>query len=249
MGNREGRVFVSLLIMKTSILLFLLTLTATVHAAPAPPSEVVVLCALHQMHEKAPFYSYADLSAAIERLRPDILAVELTESDLKAQTEQKNKREYQNSVYPLLRNHSWIAVPLEPSEPRRTELIALMRDSEQSLQQSAPQNDEAFDSYNDTLFKYLLSEWHSAADVNSAWTDRLLAVKHQFQNAIYGPKEEEGWEGWNQHFLQKILAAAKQHPGKRIVVIVGVEHGYWLRAHLQGQAGVNLRETGDLLQR
>jgi hypothetical protein len=236
-------------VIKTLVLLWALTLAAAGHAGTTPASEVVVVCALHQMHEKAAFYSYADLSVAIERLQPDILAVELTEGDLKHKVEQKNKREYQNSVYPLLRRHSWIAVPLEPSEPRRSELIGFMRQAEESLRQSAPQKDEEFDTYTDALFKYLFSEWHSAADVNASWTDRLFAVKHQFQSAVYGPKEDAGWEGWNQHFLQQILGAAKQNPGKRIVVIVGVEHGYWLRGHLRGQAGVELRDTADLLDR
>jgi hypothetical protein len=235
--------------MKTLVLLWTLTLASAGFAGTPPVSEVVVLCALHQMHEKADFYSYADLSAAIERLQPDILAVELTEGDLKGKVEQKTKREYQSSVYPLLQRHAWISVPLEPSEPRRSELISLLRQAEESLRQSAPQRDEAFDAYTDALFKYLFSEWHSAADVNASWADRLFAVKHQFQSAIYGPKEEEGWEGWNQHFLQQILGAAKQNPGKRIVVIVGVEHGYWLRGHLRGQAGIDLRDTEALLRR
>jgi len=62
------------------------------------------------------------------------------------------------------------------------------------------------------------------------------------------PQEEQGWEGWNQYFLQQIIRAAKQNPGKRIVVIVGVEHGYWLREHLRKQDGVKLLDTVESLQ-
>lgn len=248
-GNYLGLKDVSISMTKTLILFCTVMLAATGLAATPPPSEVVVLCTLHQMHEQTVFYSYADLSAAIEKLRPDVLALELSESDLKDRVEQKTKREYQNSVYPLLRRHPWITVAMEPADPRRSELIGLLRQSEESLQKSSPQKDEAFDTYTDTVFKYLLSEWHSAADVNSSWTDRVLAVKHQFQDAVYGPKEAEGWEGWNQNFLQQILGAAGQNPGKRIVVIVGVEHGYWLREHLRGQARVELGDTESLLRR
>lgn len=59
---------------KTLVLLCTVVLTAFGHGGGPRPSEVVVLCALHQMHEQAPFYSYADFSTAIERLHPDILA-------------------------------------------------------------------------------------------------------------------------------------------------------------------------------
>jgi len=127
-----------------------LTLGTLANASPQP-SEVVVLCALHQLHEQAHFYTYADLSAAIERLHPDVLVVELTPADLKDKVEQKNKREYQNSVYPLLRQHNWATVALEPEGRRRTELIGWLRGAEQELQKTSPQKDEAFDTYNDTL--------------------------------------------------------------------------------------------------
>jgi hypothetical protein len=126
--------------------------------------------------------------------------------------------------------------------------MGLLRGAEDALQKTSPQKDEAFDTYNDKLFKYLLAEWHSAADVNASWTDRLFAVKHAFQHSLYGSQEEQGWEGWNQYFLQQIVTAAKQNPGKRMVVIVGVEHGYWLREHLRNQDGVKLLDTSALLK-
>jgi hypothetical protein len=196
------------------------------------------------MHEQAP--SAADLSAAIERPPPTSLPWN-SPADPKDKVEQKNKRGIR-SVYPLLGVTNWATVALEPKGPRRTELIGLLGGAEQELQKTSPQKDEAFDTYNDTLFKYLLAEWHSGADVNAAWTDRLFAVKHSFQHSLYGPQEEQGWEGWNQYFLQQIETAAKQNPGKRIVVIVGVEHGYWLREHLRTQEDVRLLDTAGLLQ-
>ena len=230
------------------LLVFLLISAALAYAAPQP-AEVVILCALHQMHEQAPFYSYADLTAAIEKLHPDVLAVELTPTDLKGRVEQKNKREYQNSVYPLLQKHAWPTVALEPEGPRRSELIGFLRQAEESLQKTSPQKDEAFDTYTEKLFQYLLAQWHSPADVNSSWTDRLFAVKHEFQSALYGQQESDGWQGWNHYFLDQIVRAASENPGRRIVVIVGVEHGYWLREHLQKQNGIALLDTAALIQR
>jgi hypothetical protein len=235
-------------IMKILALVWAITLGAIGQAATPPPSEVIVLCTMHQLHEEVSFYTYADLSSDIERLRPDVLAVELTPADLKAKTEQKNKREYQNSVYPLLQRHNWPTVALEPEDPRRSELIGLTQAAERSSGQTSPQKSETFGIYVEGLYKYLLATWHSPADVNASWTDHLFAVKHQFQNSLYGSREEQGWEGWNQYFLSQIMVAAKQNPGKRIVVIVGAEHGYWLRAHLREQPGIALLDAASLLR-
>ena len=41
-----------------------------------------------------------------------LLAVELTPSDLAGRVALKNKREYQNAVYPLLEKHRWKAVAI-----------------------------------------------------------------------------------------------------------------------------------------
>ncbi len=227
---------------------FLTVFFAITALAADRPTEVVVLGALHQLHEQVPGYTYADLKASIQELRPDVLAVELTPSDLAGRVVQKNKREYQNAVYPLLEEYKWKAVAMEPEGDRRAHLLGEMRAADESAQKNSPERAEAFAVYVDTLFDYLKPKWHSAADVNSEWTDDLFAVKHAYQSKIYGEHEDKGWEGWNSIFLERILAAAEANPGKRIVVIVGVEHCYWLRKRLSNRAGLKLLDTPRLLQ-
>jgi hypothetical protein len=79
-------------------------------------------------------------------------------------------------------------------------------------------------------------------------TDSVLRAKHELQQALVGEGERTGWERWNRQFLGVILQAAKENPGKRIVVLVGAEHGYWLRGHLAQATGVQLLDTAELLQ-
>src|SRR5690242_10980705 len=86
--------------------------------APVKKTEVIVLSTLHQFHEHSKYYSFAILSELIEKLRPDVLAVELTPADLASRREQKVKQEYQRSVFPLADKHGYALVPLEPVEPK-----------------------------------------------------------------------------------------------------------------------------------
>jgi hypothetical protein len=51
-------------------------------AEGAQQAEVIVLSTLHQLHGEVEGYSYAKLSNLIEWLDPDVLALELTASDL-----------------------------------------------------------------------------------------------------------------------------------------------------------------------
>jgi hypothetical protein len=234
-------------------LLRLIFLTALVLSGPIPSaaqqkSEVIVLGTLHQFHETTNGYSFADLSRIIERIDPDILAVELTPEALKQKAEQKTKQEYQRSVFPLMEKHNYFAIPLEPPEPEYSRLVGLLKESNKDIREKYPQKLEAFSLYSKKLYEHLFANWTSAGAVNSSETDALFKVKHDFQNALFGQKEEIAWNSWNSFFLKQIFAATEEHPGKRILVLVGVEHGYWLRAELKRSSVVRFREVGPFLE-
>jgi hypothetical protein len=210
------------------------------------PAEVIVLSTLHQLHGETEGYSFQDLSDLIEQLRPDILAVELTAADLKSRRDQQTKQEYQRSVFPLLDLHSYEAVPLEPSQPLFDELVSLFRKAQENLSEQSPAAAESFSLYVDSLYELLTERWDSPEEVNSRATDILFESKHRFQNATFGPAEARAWEEWNQHFLRQILDAARENRGRRLLVLVGAEHAYWLRAHLKSR-DVILCDTEYLL--
>lgn len=76
----------------------------------------------------------------------------------------------------------------------------------------------------------------------------MLGAKHDMQMALVGEGEVTGWRAWNTYFMEQVLFAAKANPDKRIVVLVGVEHGYWLRRELAGRDEIELLDTAELLR-
>jgi len=217
-----------------------------VRAADTSPAEVIVLSTLHQFHGQTDGYSFEDLSNVIEQLHPDIIAVELTAADVESRREQTTKQEYQRSVFPLLDKHDYVVVALEPPQPLYDELVGLFRKAQQELGKENPAAAETFGIYVDSLYEILWARWNSPGAVNSRETDALFESKHRFQSAILGPDEAKAWEQWNQHFLQQVLNAANANPGKRILVLVGVEHAYWLRARFS-RTDIVLLDTKKLL--
>ena len=210
-------------------------------------SEVFVLSTLHQFHGENKDYSFETLSQIIEKFNPDIICVELTAADLESRKKQQTKQEYNKTVFPLADKHKYELVSLEPSEPKFSELIKLIKDSETNLRENSPDKAEAFSIYSNNLYDYLFKFWDSPTAVNSAQTDAFFEVKHNFQNALYGEKQARGWEGWNQHFLNKILETAGKNVGKRILVTVGAEHAYWLRKKLRENKEVKFIEPSNFL--
>ena len=221
--------------------------SAAVSVPAQARAEVLVLSTLHQFHSTVRGYSFEDLTKIVEGLKPDILAVELTPKDLESRVGQKTKLEYQKSIFPLIDKRKYQTVPLEPSEPLYSELVGLLRDSNNEIKEKFPSKAEAFSIYSDSLYSYLFGIWDSPEAVNSSETDGQFKVKHAYQNALFGSKEEKVWSEWNTLFLEQILKTAQENKGKRILVLVGVEHAYWLREHLRAESSIDHREPATFL--
>ncbi len=211
-------------------------------------TPVTVLATLHHLHGQTSFYTFDDLARIIRTIAPDLLGVELTPTDLESRRDQRIKQEYPRSVFPLLDEGLCQAFPLEPSEPTFSRLVEKGRRAQEALHRRAPEVEEAFGRYVESLYETLFGWWASPLDVNSEETDRHFEIKHKFQAAVFGPEEHEGWEGWNQHFLDRIMEAVAQRPGARVLVLVGAEHTYWLRKRLREEESVRLVSVAEALE-
>ncbi|UGB37189.1 hypothetical protein [Frateuria soli] len=211
--------------------------------AQTTPATVVVLDTLHQMHATVPAYDNATLGRAIERLRPDVLCVELQPGDLAARPPEETKQEYPAVIYPLIDRHHYRVYAMEPAEPLYGALLAPYRANTVAFSSREPALARALGQYVDGLYAVLKARWTSPAAVNDEITDTALRGKHALQEALMGPAERTGWEAWNGHLLEVVERAARENPGRRVVVLVGAEHGYWLRGHLRAAPGVTLLDT------
>lgn len=211
-------------------------------------AEVFVLATLHQFHADSKYYSFDQLSQIIRDVRPDVICVELTGGDIKSRRKQSTKVEYEKSVFPVADKYNYQLVPLEPDEPKFSTLVSLNVESERELRTADAGKAEAFSLFTDGLYAHLFSVWRSPLDVNSSMTDSHFEVKHNYQNALYGDKQRRVWEEWNGHFLEQVLNTARSTDKKKVLVLVGVEHAYWLRKALRKQKGVHLREAPTFIK-
>ena len=224
---------------------------AAMAAQPATvpaPATVVVLDTLHQMHAQVPAYGNTTLGRTLEKLHPDVLCVELKPDALTARPPEPRKQEYPAVIYPLIDRHHYRVYALEPAAPLYDAILAPYRANAVAFNTRQPAQAEAFGKYSEALYAALRAHWASPAAVNDEVTDTALRAKHALQSALMGPGERAGWEAWNGHFLQVIERAARENPGRRIVVTVGAAHGYWLREHLRGAAGVSVLDTPTVLR-
>lgn len=220
-------------------------------APPTPATtEVVVVSTLHFFHGRVDYYTYEDLARIVRDTRPDVLALELNPRELRERPgELGMKAEYPLAIFPLMEDLGIPAVAMEPDEPLWSELVEKRRAGEAELGRARPETSARFDAYTDALYATLFDDlWDSPEAVNSDTTDRILAGKHALQDALHDADQYASWHEWNDHFLRQIRAAAEQAPGGRVVVVVGVEHGYWLKDALRSEPGFRLLSLQDALR-
>ena len=168
--------------------LLILALSSTAAGQRRRDAGVVVLSTLHNLHENSKYYSFETLARTIERIRPDVIVVELTPADLASRRKQKVKTEYERAVFPVADKHGYKLVAMEPAPAKFAELVGFVQSSEKELRDNSPQKAEAFSAYSDALYEYLFRKWDSPLAVNSTETDALFEVKHAYQNKLFGAK-------------------------------------------------------------
>lgn len=227
----------------------LLLFAAAAAAAPAhsAPTEVAVLSTLHGLHAEVAGYGDAELEQAIRLLAPDVLCLEVSPEALAERRDEAVKVEYPRVVYPMLAREDYATCALEPSREAAQAIIGPYLEANRAFEAASPDARQALSDYSNAMYALLKRHWRDPASVNDATTDAAMQGKHALQEAMIGPGEAAGWAAWNRHFSDRVREAAARHPGRRIVVLVGAEHGYWLRRDLADAPGLVLVDTAVLL--
>lgn len=94
--------------------------------------------------------------------------------------------------------------------------------------------------HDEATYAALAQLWKTPADVNGSLTDQVLAGRRQYQDRVAGAEVAAAWRRWNDHALAVVQRAARENPGQRILVLIGVENCAQLRPALQRTPGVRL---------
>jgi hypothetical protein len=202
-------------------------------------NEVFVLGTLYKRHETTPAFGLEALKKVITAIHPDVFVLDISPKELKEQKVYPGKVEYINIVFPYLNGGKFIAYPGEPGEPLYTALVNEAIKGYGDLGRQQPALSKSLTDYTTALYGIMTASWKSVADANSALTDQLLAAKLSLEDSLVGKLQSSGWEKWNAHTTGIIQQAIRENPGRRILVLTGIENAYMIRDNLR-RANVDL---------
>jgi len=211
-------------------------------------NEVFVLGTLYKRHEAVPGYDLAALQRMILAIKADVLVLDVSPTELEEQKVVPSKVEYSGVIFPLVREGQFRVYAGEPAEPMFSEIVQALIGANKELEKTNPGARAIIKRYNESTYEALNKIWLSPADVNSEVTERIISGKKALEERLVGTVETDAWKRWNHHAVSVVLRAVKENPGKRVLVITGIENCPGIRGELRGNKTINLIEMEPWLR-
>jgi hypothetical protein len=229
-------------------------LLAVMGAAPVPATrgeaksgEVMVLATLYRRHENVSVYDLSTLRKIVVAFRPDVLVLDVTPSELKEGKVHPSKIEYTEVIFPLLKNGGYRVYPAEPSEPMFSEIVNAVKNAINAFELENPAAAKEMRQLNTSAYESLKAYWRTPAEVNDNVTDRMLMGKTVLEHQLNGVAKADNGR-WNQHTVSMVQRAVRENPGKRLLVLNGIENCYWIRDALSRDSRINLVKAEQWLR-
>ncbi len=212
-------------------------------------TQVVIIGTIHLSASLFPHYG-SWVRQSVKRLHPDIVCVELSPEQLAGETSMDSKPEYSSAILPSAREIGAILVPIQPvtsvgEEFERVKLEFLEYIASDNLERERWEVFCQLESAWLTGLTVWLQDVPSIIDLQDIRLDTLLFEPWYSTLSRFFPGFEAFWRPWNQELLGATIQAVRSHPGRLILITVGMAHRYWLRKGLRAQEEVELRDLRE----
>jgi len=157
---------------------------------------------------------------------PDIICGEVRPEDYIKTEGYRGPGEYRRFIFNLCSDYNIAFCPCDSFDE-------LTLSANEDFDETAPR-------WTDIMERYMTAGYSSTLPFNSDKFNDIVREKQNYQKAVSPDAHEIVWERRNRNIADNILKVIQDNPGKRILVVFGAEHTYWLKEELGKQDNVNL---------
>ncbi len=198
----------------------------------AEPTTIAVLGTLAEFHREPIPYNLTALVRLVADIHPDLLCLDMTTDQWHRQDFATLPPEYQEALLPLAEQTDMVVVPLagqqHPPKPEasgwRGRVIAWLRSWLALIQRTAPGPDA----------------------INQGWRHELANSLYGLTRRLAGEVVQRAWDEHADHLTESVLAVARRDPGRRILVVVNVQHCHIIRHRLHHYPELQVTTYQDL---
>jgi len=181
--------------------------------------RVVVIGALHGLHDREPTYGYDHLRSTIEDFRPDVLVLEVRPDELAERKPTPGRPEYPAVVWPLLARMRVEVVAMEPGGDLFHEITRQAGAALQALKQRNPSGAAALSRLDEATDEALLAYWQQPGQIQDEKTAAMADGLQTARFALAGSRFAAAQARWDGYMSSRVRQAVRDNPGKRVMVI------------------------------
>jgi hypothetical protein len=198
--------------------------------------EIVIVGTLHLPADDYP--AYADqLKGIIKEISPDVICSELSPEQLAGTQTCNSKPEQRDVIMPTARELGIPIIPIQQATDDATEWEQRYKKVDADLRSQSP--DQDYIKYGELLAHQEAVLWSEEMKDKDCIVNLQLNEYHVFSEARDHvesqllPDRERLLEEWNESFLDVIENTIEQNEYRRILVLAGLWHKYWLWKRLR----------------
>jgi hypothetical protein len=212
-------------------------------ALAAEQDAVIVIGALHALHEREDSFGYDELDRLIRAARPDVMVLEVTPDELAGLKETRGRPEYPKVVWKLIGQGKARAVAMEPGEPVYGEITKAAGAVITAKDKADPETARFEADYRKAFQASMVAWWSSPADTQSAATAAMARSYNLVQDSLYGPENKRLQDRWDGHMADVAARTVRDNPGKRILVLGSYRNRHILHAAVSATAPERVVDT------
>lgn len=194
-------------------------------------TEVIVVATQHFITDMPEGYTPGHLRALLESISPDIIAVE-------APNNLPNPWafapfELRNVTKPWADKRKIQAIPVGYHQAQYSTQLAAMFQAFQAAGKM-----EEYRSIEQNFQSLSAAQQLTCEFMNSRQQDKLWRDYHRGLHKLYG--QDTPWEDWNKKIMSNMIHCCRKNKGKRIAVVFGTAHCYYIKDCLEKEEGIIL---------
>ena len=168
----------------------------------------------------------------IDQFNPDIICGEVRPEDYESNSSYQGPNEYKRFIFDYCKRKN---IQFAPCDWFSEETIAANQ-----IDEMANANEGLLSSYNDIVEKYVEVGKNSEIPFNCNEFNNLVRNKQEIQKKANAKIHKLVWTDRNNSIMKNIMNVISVNQNKKILIIFGAEHIYWIKDSLENSLGCNL---------
>ncbi|MEM7728563.1 MAG: hypothetical protein AAF311_04735 [Pseudomonadota bacterium] len=204
------------------------------------PDDVIVLGALHAMHETESSFDYESLREIISSFDPDLMVLEVKPTELAKLSDTRGRPEYPEVLWPMLSSYEGTVVAMEPDGDLYNELTGAASQAFGDLTARSENDWDALNSHNAATKAVLQAYWTNIARTQDSTTAALATGFYEAQVALAGDTYAKAQTRWEAFMSEEAKNAVLSHSNKRVLVLGSYKNRHILEAAIRDVADERL---------